>query len=159
MDLDELLPFSSALALALVLHGEGGMKRLIQALSDMPMIKLKGDRDPIQVGARRAVIAQLCTRIEKSRHEGGGPSRGQRLFTKDEAIVLGTLFFLAMREFGMQDVMASSEKLADGLHERLLHEPMDLAQDEATEEDLTEASEQLSNVIVTQLEYATGELW
>jgi hypothetical protein len=136
------------------------MKRLIQVLSNMPILKLKGDRDPIQVGARRAVIAQLCMTIERSRHEGGGPSQGRRLFTKDEAIVLGTLFFLAMREVGMQDVMESSERLADGLHERLLHQLMDLAQgDEATEEDLTEASEQLSNRIVAQLEYATGELW
>lgn len=136
------------------------MKRLIQALSDMPTIKLKGDRDPLQVGARRAVMAQLCAVIEKSRREGGGPSQAWRLFTKDEAIVLGTLFFLAMREVGMQDVMANSEKLADGLHERLLHEPMNLGQlDEATEYDLMEAAEHLSNRIVAQLEYATGELW
>jgi hypothetical protein len=136
------------------------MKRLIQALSDLPTIELKGDRDLSQVGARRAVMSQLCAVIEKSRHEGDGPSQAWRLFTKDEAIVLGTFFFLAMREVGMRDVMANSEKLAAGLHERLLHEPMDLGQlDEATEGDLMEAAEQLSNGIVTQLEYATGELW
>jgi hypothetical protein len=140
------------------------MKRLIQALSDMPILKLKGDPDPIQVGARRAVIARLCSVIEKSRHEGGGPTQGRRLFTKDESIALGVLFFLAMREVGMQDVMASSETLAAGLHERLLQEPTNVTQlitqfDEATEEVLIQSSEQLSNAIVTQLEYATGELW
>jgi hypothetical protein len=136
------------------------MKRLIQALSNLPVLMLKSDRDPTQVGARRAVIASLCSVIEKSRREGGGPSQGRRLFTRDEAIALGALFVLAMREVGMQDVIGSSEKLAAQVHERLLDERMDRAQVEAaTEDDLIEAAEGLSNGIVTQLECATGEMW
>jgi len=136
------------------------MKRLIQAVSDMPVVKLKCDRDSLHVGARRAVIARLCAVIEKSRHPGGDLAHGRRLFTKDEAIAVGALFFLAMREAGMRDVVASSDELADGLHDRLLHEPPNPSRlDEPTENDLVEATEQLSNGIVTQLECATGELW
>jgi hypothetical protein len=137
------------------------MKRLIHALSDMPVVKLKGDRDAIQVGARRAVMARLCTVIQGSRHGVDEPRQGRRLFTRDEAIALGTLFILAMREVGMGGVMAGSEELASGLQHRLVDEPANRAQPDGdtTEDDVIDAAEKLSNGLVGRLEYATGELW
>jgi hypothetical protein len=125
----------------------------------MPAPRLNSDDDPCQAGARRAVMARLCCVIERSRRAGGAPSHGRRLFTRDEAIAVGALFVLAMREVGMPEVIASAEKLADGLDERLARDPTGAPHGNATEDALIEAAEQLSNRIVTQLERATGEMW